>query len=183
MSNYETEYLALAQKILDEGEYTEDRTGTGTYSLVGAMIRHDLSKSFPILTSKKINPTLPIGEMLWMLAGKTDLPSLRKYQNKPKGSHTIWSDDFEKFWERTPLNQQSHIEAQTGGNIYGKQLRNFSHGLGQTHDQLKTLIDNIMAVKENPSHPMGRRLRCSFWNPFDHTIGAKHLCALPACHV
>lgn len=182
MNNYETQYLALAQKILDEGEYTEDRTGTGTYSVIGSMLRHDLSKGFPILTSKKVNPVLPIGELLWMLSGKTDLPSLRKYQNKPKGSHTIWSDDFKKFWELTPLNQQHHIEDQTGGAIYGKQLRSFSYGLGQTHDQLKTLIDNIIAVKENSGHPMGRRLRCSFWNPYDHTVGDKATCALPSCH-
>ncbi len=180
MSNYETEYLALAQKILDEGEYTEDRTGTGTYSIVGAMVRHDLSESFPVLTSKKVNPVLPMGEMLWMLSGKTDLPSLRKYQNKPKGSHTIWSDDFEKFY---PLSEDPDYfsENECGGSIYGKQLRDWG-GADEQHDQLTTLIENIEAVKCDPEHSMGRRLRCSFWNPFDHTVGDKSWAALSACH-
>lgn len=180
--NYETQYLTLCQKILNEGEYTQDRTGTGTYSVFGEMMKHDLSKGFPLLTTKKINFNLIVGELLWMLSGSTDLPSLRKYQDKPKNSHTIWSDDFEKFWDKTPINTERHIQEQTGGNIYGKQLRSYSHGLGDTHDQLTTLIKNIRVVAENPEHAMGRRLRCTFWHPFDHVVGDKNVCALPACH-
>lgn len=191
MNNYETQYLTLAQKILDEGEYTGDRTGTGTYSIIGSMLRHDLSKGFPILTSKKVNPVLPIGELLWMLSGKTDLPSLRKYQNKPEGSHTIWSDDFEKFWNVLEEDCEGlsdiYRAKECGGNIYGKQLRRFEIGDHAAkdcwvHDQLTTLIKNIKVVKKDPTHPTGRRLRCTFWNPFDHTVGDKDTCALPACH-
>ena len=180
--SYEEQYLGMCRNILENGEYTEDRTGTGTSSIFGGMIRHDLSEGFPLLTTKKINFNLIVGELLWMLSGKTDLISLRQYQNKGKGSHTIWSDDFKKFWETTGLNTERHVKDQTGGNIYGKQLRNFSHGCGETHDQLKELIKNIEAVKLDPNHPMGRRLRCTFWHPFDHTVGDKATCALPACH-
>lgn len=190
MSTYETQYRELCQKILNEGEGVEDRTNTGTYSIFGVSIRHDLSKGFPLLTTKKINPILPIGEMLWMLSGKTDLPSLRKYQNKPEGSHTIWSDDFEKYWDNLDNDDYGSEEErlkETGGNIYGKQLRHYGCGDCNAqdqweHDQLVTLIDNIKAVKEKPNHPMARRLRCSFWHPYDHTIGDKTECALPACH-
>lgn len=178
--NYEQQYLALAENILSNGAYLEDRTGTGTYSVFGGMIRHDLSQGFPLLTTKKINFNLVAGELIWFLSGQTDLLSLRKYQNKPKGSHTIWSDDFEKFY---PVSEDSTYfsENECGGSIYGKQLRDWG-GAEEQHDQLTTLIENIEAVKCNPEHPMGRRLRCSFWNPYDHTVGDKLWCALPACH-
>ena len=177
---YEEQYLTLCQKILNEGDYTEDRTGTGTYSIFGASIKHDLSEGFPLLTTKKINFNLVAGELLWFLAGKTDLPSLRKYQNKPEGSHTIWSDDFEKFWKTA--NQPSFKSGEEGGFIYGSQLRRYIVENNTEHDQLTTLIENIKAVKENPYHPMARRLICTFWNPYDHTVGDKKWCALPACH-
>jgi len=192
--SYETEYLNLCKKILVEGVYTEDRTGTGTYSIFGATTECDLSEGFPILTCKKINPVLPIGELLWMLSGNTDLPSLRRYQNKPEGSHTIWSDDFEKY--RSTLISEDPVRYSTGkdftedlGAIYGRQLRKFHRGVEYwndheeiVHDQFTTLIDNIKAVKVDPNHPMGRRLICTFWNPYDHTVGDKVTCALPACH-
>jgi len=179
MSNYEQEYLKLCKKIIDEGEYTGDRTGTGTYSIFGHSDKCDLSEGFPILTTKKINPILPIGELLWMMSGQTDLPSLRKYQNKPEGSHTIWSDDYDKY-EDLGYGYDEEL-----GKIYGYQLRGLKVsdcGELTTHDQLMTLIHNIKKVRNNPEHPMGRRLICTFWNPYDHTVGDKRTCALPACH-
>ncbi|MCP4990276.1 MAG: thymidylate synthase [Colwellia sp.] len=194
VSSYEKQYKEMCKNILDNGEFVGDRTKTGVYSIFGGMIRHDLSKGFPILTCKKINPVLPVGELLWMLSGQTDLPSLRKYQSKPEGSHTIWSDDFEKYRKarvaEDPVRYSKDELFEEGlGNIYGKQLRNFHLGVRywddheeETHDQLTTLIDNIKAVVKDPEHPMGRRLRCSFWNPYDHTVGDKVTCALPACH-
>lgn len=176
---FEVQYLGLLDELLEEGIYTEDRTNTGTYSKFGHVIRHDLSKGFPLLTTKKINFNLVAGELLWFLAGKTDLPSLRVYQNKPEDSHTIWSDDFEKFWRSTEY--KGYNEDMCGGWIYGKQLRSYPAG-ETSHDQLQTLIDNIESVKRNPNHTTARRLRCSFWNPYDHTVGDKKWCALPACH-
>ena len=120
--------------------------------------------------------------MLWFLSGKTDLPSLRKYQNKEDGSHTIWSDDFKRYSESSEL----PTEGEELGRIYGFQLRETYHVDIDynlvVHDQLTTLIENIKSVKENPNHPTARRLRCSFWNPYDHTVGDKKWCALPACH-
>lgn len=179
--SYEEQYLQMCHDVLNYGDYTEDRTGTGTYSILGYTMEHDLSVGFPLLTTKKINFNLVAGELLWFLSGKTDLPSLRKYQNKPEGSHTIWSDDFEKFWKTS--NTDFRLDQQ-GGFIYGQQLRQWrsSDKNDECHDQLITLINNIKAVKENPLHPMARRLICSFWNPYDHTVGDKKWCALPACH-
>lgn len=178
----EVQYLHLLEDLLEEGIYTEDRTNTGTYSKFGHVIRHDLSKGFPLLTTKKINFNLVAGELLWFLSGKTDLPNLRVYQNKPENSHTIWSDDFKKYSKTSELS----TDGEELGRIYGFQLRETYHvDIDYNlvlHDQLKTLIGNIKAVKDNPNHPMARRLRCSFWNPYDHTAGDKKWCALPACH-
>lgn len=174
----EIQYHHLLDDLLEEGNKVADRTNTGTLSKFGHMIRCDLADGFPLITSKKINFNLVAGELLWFLNGKTDLPSLRKYQNKPEGSHTIWSDDFEKFWTTETDNFSKYS---CGGAIYGQQLRDW-RDVYKSHDQLETLIDNIKAVKDNPSHPMARRLRCTFWNPYDHTEGDKKWCALPACH-
>ena len=133
---YEEQYLQMCRDILAHGEYTEDRTGTGTYSITGYTYEHDLSTGFPLLTTKKMNFNLIAGEALWFLAGKTDLKSLRKYQNKPEGSHTIWTDDFEKFWDNLDElygkggDILCHRENECGGRIYGKQWRNrYSCGL------------------------------------------------------
>lgn len=191
MSNYETDYLALCEKILSEGTYTEDRTGTGTYSIFGAMIKHDLSQGFPLLTTKKINMNLVAGELLLFLAGKTDLPTLRHYQNKPEYSHTIWSDDYEKYWDSKDklLGVGNDLlcerENETGGRLYGKQWREFYacglDGYPVKHDQIKTLIDNIKDVK-NGNMYQARRLIVNSWNAFDHTVGEKKVSALSACH-
>lgn len=178
----EEQYLSLLKDVLENGESVEDRTGTGCISKIDASMRFDLSEGFPLFTTKKIYWKNIFGECLWMLNGFTDLPSLRKFQCKEEGAHTIWSDDFKKFWE-SPYSNKWYKENQEGGKIYGAQLRRWEEksdydGL----DQLQLLVDNILAVKEDPSHPMGRRLKCEFWNPIDHLTGDKQWTALPSCH-
>jgi thymidylate synthase len=189
--SYEQQYLDLCKKILEEGEYTEDRTGTGTYSIFGVTMKHDLSEGFPLLTTKKVNFGLVAGELLFFLNGSTDLPTLRKYQNKPEGAHTIWSDDYEKYWDMKEswLGKDKDLlcerERQEGGRLYGKQWRSFNaigaDGYPIKHDQVVTLINNIIDVKNgNPYH--ARRLIVSAWNAFDHTVGEKKVSALSTCH-
>ena len=73
MINIENEYKELMSDILAKGRYKEDRTGTGTISLFGRTIRHDMSLGFPILTSKKISFNAARTELLWILQGRTDL--------------------------------------------------------------------------------------------------------------
>ena len=116
-----------------------------------------------------------------MLNGSTDLVSLRKYQNKEDGDRTIWSDDFEKFWNYRPDNNY-YRRIECGGEIYGKQLRNYNGYGNDSVDQLVELIKNIKETVKNPNNSMGRRLKCEFWNPFDHLLNEKENCALPACH-
>lgn len=186
--SYEGQYLKLCRKILTEGEYIGDRTGTGTYSIFGGMIRHDLSKGFPLLTTKKVNFELIAGELLWFLSGKVDLSSLRKYQGKPENSHTIWSDDFEKYWDSLDergIDRLAQRSNQSGGRLYSKQWREYyscgKDGFPFKFDQITTLIENIKEVK-NGNLRQARRLIVTAWNPYDHTEGEKEVAALSACH-
>lgn len=183
MNNVDTQYLNLCEDILNNGKEVTNRTGTSTLRVFSRSMRFDLSEGFPLLTTKKIRWENIIGEVLWFLNGETDLHSLRLRQNKPPNSHTIWSDDFEKYWERLkeskPKYSQFKKEREDGGFIYGRQLRGYG---GDEVDQLKILVENIVKTKENPNFAMARRLKCEFWNPEDHLDEDSLLAALPACH-
>lgn len=178
----EQQYLDLLQDVLDNGKLVEDRTNTGCIRVFSRSMRFDLSEGIPLLTTKKIRWENVVGELLWMLSGQTDLPSLRKYQCKPEGAKTIWSDDFEKFWERSEKTLEGGAcldrTLELGGTIYGSTLRNY----GDRVDQLKLLIENIKLTKENPNYSMGRRLKCEFWNPTVHLDSESMSAALPSCH-
>ena len=180
----EQQYLNLLRDVLDNGKLVDDRTNTGCIRVFSRTMRFDLSEGIPLLTTKKIRWENVVGELLWMLSGKTDLPSLREYQCKPEGAKTIWSDDFGKYWDRLERLQPSKGNVcsdrilEEGGFIYGTNLRNYCNGV----DQLKVLIENIKLTKENPNYSMGRRLKCEFWNPIVHLDSESISAALPACH-
>jgi thymidylate synthase len=136
------QYLELLQKILDDGQVKDDRTGTGTKSFFGHQMRFDLQLGFPILTTKKIFFKGVVYELLWFLDGSTDNTEL-----KDNGVH-IWDE-----WES---------EAGDLGPIYGFQWRNWiDHNNGQHIDQIAQVIDQI---KMNPS---SRRIIVSAWNVAD----------------
>ena len=138
--NIEKEYLVLMAEILYRGEDKDDRTGTGTKSVFGRMLRHDMSEGFPLLTTKKIFWNNAVTELLWILQGKTDI----KYLN----------DNGVKYWN--PDYKRSGRTDGTLGPVYGKQWRNFDNV-----DQLELLLREI---KQNPT---SRRLMVSAWNPVD----------------
>lgn len=189
MKSYEEQYLELLEKTLTKGIYCEDRTGTGCYKLFSEGMKVDLREGFPLLTTKNVSFDNVIGELLWFLNGKTDLPSLRKYQGKNEGAKTIWTDDFNKYWDRIEETQSAKESIcldrmlERGGLIYGSQLRDFNQEMySEQVDQFSILIHNILELKKNPHHPMGRRLKCEFWNPVEHLKAKGLTAALPACH-
>ena len=136
------QYLDLLQKILDEGEVKDDRTGTGTKSLFGHQMRFDLNQGFPILTTKKIFFKGVVYELLWFLDGSTDNTLL-----KENGVH-IWDE-----WE---------TDKGDLGPIYGLQWRNWiDHNNGQNIDQIEQVIEQIR------SNPSSRRIIVNAWNVAD----------------
>ena len=160
-------YLDLLNHILDEGASREDRTGTGTLAVFGHQMRFDLSKGFPLLTTKKLHATSIIHELLWFLSGSTRVGPLQE-----KGVR-IWNE-----W--ATAEQTARFDRSDGdlGPIYGHQWRNFGATLladgsyaDDGVDQIAELIDGL---RNNPS---GRRHIVTGWNPKE----AKQV-ALPPCH-
>ena len=137
MKNIEDEYKYLMAEILYRGYDKKDRTGTGTKSVFGRTIRHDMSLGFPLLTSKKISFNAARTELLWILNGRTDLEYLEA------GGVKYWRPDYER----------SGRTDGTLGPVYGKQWRNFN-GV----DQLYKLVDAIRYDSDS------RRMMVSAWN-------------------
>ena len=135
------QYLDLMRRIQDEGVEKTDRTGTGTKSVFGHQMRFDLSRSFPLLTTKKLHLRSIIHELLWFLTGDTNLQYL--HENKV----TIWDE-----W----ADEQGNL-----GPVYGHQWRKWESADGRVIDQVTQVIEQI---KINPD---SRRLIVSAWNVGD----------------
>jgi thymidylate synthase len=135
------QYLSLLERILDEGEKREDRTGTGTISVFGHQMRFNLEEGFPLITTKKVHLRSIIYELLWFLRGDTNIQYLQE------NGVTIWDE-----WADVSGNL---------GPVYGKQWRSFPGKDGKTIDQISWVIEEI---KRNPN---SRRMIVSAWNPAD----------------
>jgi len=140
MRNIENEYVGLISGILYGGKDKPDRTGTGTRSVFGRMLYHDMEAGFPLLTKKKINFNHAKTELLWILQGRTDLDYL------VNNGVSYWVRDYER----------SGRTDRKLGPIYGHQWRN-ANGI----DQLQMVLQEL---RENPS---SRRLMVSAWNVSD----------------
>ena len=164
-----------------------DRTGTGTRSIFGYQMRFDLSEGFPLLTTKRVFLKGVIHELLWFLAGDTNIKYL-----VDNGVH-IWDNDAYRFYKELcakqgvePISMEeflvaaqqqtpSPIEGYAYGNlnhVYGYQWRSWGKPDGSAIDQVKQVIDTI---KNNPD---SRRMIVSAWNVADVED-----MALPPCHV
>ena len=137
MINIENEYKNLLVEVLNSGKSKPDRTETGTLSVFGRTIRHDMAMGFPILTAKKISFNAVRTELLWILQGRTDLKYLE--------------DNGVKFWRKDY--ERSGRTDETLGPVYGKQWRNFK-GV----DQLANVVNTIRI------NPHSRRMLVSAWN-------------------
>lgn len=132
------QYLDLLQHVLDNGEQRADRTGTGTISVFGHQMRFNLETGFPVLTTKKLHLKSIIHELLWFLAGDTNIKYL-----KDNGVR-IWDE-----WADADGNL---------GHIYGYQWRSWPTPDGRHIDQISQLIADIR------NNPTSRRLIVSAWN-------------------
>jgi thymidylate synthase len=132
-------YLDLMQRILDEGVEQHDRTGVGTLSVFGHQMRFDLSKGFPLLTTKKLHLRSIFIELLWFLRGDTNVRWLQERKV------SIWDE-----WADADGNL---------GPVYGKQWRDWRGPDGLSVDQIAILIDQIN------TNPASRRQIVTAWNP------------------
>lgn len=132
------QYLEFLKHIRDNGVEKTDRTGVGTVSVFGYQMRFDLSKGFPLLTTKKLSLRSIIHELLWFLKGDTNIRYL--HENKV----TIWDEWADKNGDLGP--------------VYGKQWRSWPTADGKTIDQISEIVEQI---KKNPD---SRRLIVSAWN-------------------
>jgi thymidylate synthase len=194
MNTLDKKYQDLLQDIIDNGVHKSDRTGTGTISVFGRQIRHNMKQGFPILTTKKVAWKGVVSELLWFLTGQTNISFLLKHNNH------IWDGDAYKRYKTTydiesrestngleqlhmlsNLTKEQFIERiQTDnefakkwgdlGPIYGKQWRKWDGSNGRI-DQ----IDNL--INELKSNPNSRRLMVSAWN-----VGELEQMTLPPCH-
>ncbi|MCP4336828.1 MAG: thymidylate synthase [Mycoplasma sp.] len=169
------QYLSLIEEVLENGSKKEDRTGTGTFSLFGTQRRYNLTKGFPLLTTKKVHWASVVHELLWFISGDTNIKYLvdnnvRIWNEWPyeiyKKSQDYKNETMNEFIEKIKNDENFAKEHGELGPVYGKQWRDFG-GL----DQLKEVIENIK------SNPNGRRHIVSAWNP----PLIKDM-ALPPCH-
>ena len=135
------QYLDLLRHVLEHGTEKADRTGTGTRSVFGWQMRFDLREGFPLVTTKKLHLRSIIHELLWFLQGETNIAYLK--DNKV----SIWDEWADERGELGP--------------VYGKQWRSWEGADGQTHDQIRWVVDEI---RRNPD---SRRLIVSAWNVAD----------------
>ena len=155
------EYLDLLKYVQSKGIEKSDRTGTGTKSVFGYQMRFDLSKGFPLVTTKKIHVKSIIHELLWFINGSTNISYLKE------NGVRIWNE-----WADDKGNL---------GPVYGHQWRNWnSEGI----DQIQKVIDTLR------TNPDSRRMLISAWNPsvlpdtkisFAENV-ANNKAALPPCH-
>lgn len=133
------QYLDLLRRVLDDGDDRAERTGTGARAIFGHQMRFDLGAGFPLLTTKKLHLKSIIHELLWFIAGDTNIAYLNRH------GVTIWDEWADENGELGP--------------VYGRQWRSWPAGDGKTIDQLSWVIEEL---KRNPS---SRRLVVSAWNP------------------
>ncbi len=169
-------YLNIVKKVLDEGKKVSTRQGTLAYTIAGAIFEHDMSKGFPLLTTKKVPLRLIATELEFFINGITDKKWLQD-----KNNH-IWDE-----WAKPQLAPYGHdeeskkkmLEERDLGPIYGFQWRHFNAQYesfdtdysNKGIDQLKKIIETLK------SNPRDRRMIVSAWNPLQFNE-----MALPPCH-
>ncbi len=200
MNNIDRQYKELLEHILHFGIEKKDRTGTGTKSIFGWQIRHNMKDGFPLLTTKKMAWKTMVTELLWFLRGDTNIKFLLDYDchiwdgdaYKNYTNHFVGHEDVPDInWFINEIKNNSEFAKKFGelGPIYGKQWRQWGGIVRKgvefdsetyiptkfedvrVHDQIQNLINEL---KTNPD---SRRLMVSAWN-----VGELEQMVLPPCH-
>ncbi len=135
------QYHDLLSRILETGDPRDDRTGVGTLSVFGHQMRFDLANGFPLVTTKKLHVKSIVHELIWFLAGDTNIRYLQE------NGVRIWNDWADENGDLGP--------------VYGRQWRSWGTPDGRAIDQLANVVAQIKA------NPYSRRLVVSAWNPAD----------------
>ena len=132
------QYEDLLARIMEEGTLKGDRTGTGTRSLFGGQLRYDLSRGFPLITTKRVHLKSVVGELLWFLSGDSNVHWLQE------NGIRIWNEWADENGDLGP--------------VYGVQWRKWGTAQGETIDQISSVLETL---KTNPD---SRRMIVSAWN-------------------
>jgi thymidylate synthase len=135
------QYLDLMRRIRDEGVRKTDRTGTGTLSVFGHQMRFDLAAGFPLVTTKKVHVKSIVHELIWFLAGDTNVGYLNKH------GVSIWNEWADADGDLGP--------------VYGKQWRSWATPDGRAIDQIAEVVETLK------TRPDSRRMIVTAWNPAD----------------
>ena len=181
------QYLDLLRRIKTEGVVRGDRTGTGTKGVFGHQMRFDLAEGFPLLTTKKVFLKGVIHELLWFLAGDTNIKYLVdngvhiwdndafRYYNELCVRHGVLPVDRDTFLRAAQEGVESPVEGYKFGDlnhVYGYQWRSWPKPDGTVVDQIAQAVGLIR------SNPESRRILVSAWN-----VAEVEDMALPPCHV
>ena len=154
------QYLDILRKAMDQGVDRDDRTGTGTRAIFGEVMRFDMSEGFPAVTTKRLAFRSVLAELLWFLAGSSDVNELHALGVR------IWDGNaYAPYWIG-----KARFAGDAGRN-YGQQWRDWIAPDGHHVDQLQGVIRNLSA------NPESRRHVVTAWNP-----GELDQTSLPACH-
>lgn len=203
MNQVDKDYLALCDYILKEGTLKEDRTGTGTISVFGCQLRFNLSKGFPLLTTKRVPFRLIASELLWFLRGDTHLRYLLQHNNhiwdewgfqkwvtskdytgpdmtnfgirstQDEAFNKLYEEQLALYQQKVLLDDEFSEHYGNLGEVYGKQWRSWQGATGKTYDQIKWVIHELK------TNPHSRRLLVNAW-----AVDAVYegLMQLPPCH-
>ena len=162
------QYLDAMKFILDSGSDRKDRTGVGTRAVFGMQQRYDLSKGFPMITTKKMPWKSVVSELLWFIEGSGDERRLAEILHGTRSPEkvTIWTANANADYWKSKAKFPGDL-----GRVYGVQWRKWKTPDGEEIDQLAKAIEEI---KKDPG---SRRIIVNAWNP-----GELHQMALPPCH-
>jgi len=203
MNQLDKDYQDLLKDIMTNGVEKDDRTGTGTISVFGRQIRHDMSKGFPLLTTKKMAVKTMMTELKWFLKGDTNIKYLvdnnchiwdgdafKNYLSKTNEYKGNWPDTMDEYIERIKTDDEFAKKWGELGPIYGKQWRDW-----KTESLIKTTLKDPLSgedtyvegtkyidqiknlINDLKTNPDSRRLMVNAWN-----VGDLDKVVLPPCH-